>query len=337
MIFDEGHNLEDVSRSAASAELSLALLKSTAAQLEMLAEAGTVAFRSLFALVNGLAKWLEAVDEVLFSRVTSSATNSSAAKYPMSQAGQVNENIWEGSEILDIFEDSFGLNESTLMVYWEHFKTVMSEQEDVVHLLAGVEDDTTKTRMRERPRGKGKAGVNDNKSKNKRESVGSGSQREGFKSTKKAKLVLEYEEESNEKETQKDNDKQSPDGDDEEVDTEILPTATSFVIKNILTVFRFMLKDNKSNAGEYKITVQRQESRRRVQSPPSNPRGRFQPMPVTQDTVLSFLCLSASVAFVDLAKDCRSVLVTSGTLSPLDSFSGKKYFSKMLIFFMSSF
>ena len=36
-----------------------------------------------------------------------------------------------------------------------------------------------------------------------------------------------------------------------------------------------------------------------------------------------FLCLNAAIGFRELASGCRSVLITSGTLSPLDSFAGE--------------
>jgi Fanconi anemia group J protein len=95
-----------------------------------------------------------------------------------------------------------------------------------------------------------------------------------------------------------------------------LPFKTDVVIvlKTLFKVLKFMLSENSLFADEYRIVVN------------ADPKD-------AQDCLctVTFHCLSASVAFSDIASKSHSVLVTSGTLAPLNSFAGRWLSAPQLI------
>jgi Fanconi anemia group J protein len=235
IIFDEGHNLEDVCRSVASCELELNTLGMDLTLLRLLAEWVFVAFKSLLSLLHNIETWLKnAAERLIDYEPTDSYGNWNHGR-----------NQWRGPEILDLFEEDFGLNEASLNVYWEHFQTVIAEQEAAAERLA-----------------------------------------EG--------LELRTEEE----------------------EAKMLTGFTVLVLESVLNVLRFMLQNERLHASDYYVVVDANEP----------PRGRNQRRSSRSEneskTVMTFHCLSASVAFADLTANSHAVLVTSGTLSPMDSFAG---------------
>lgn len=108
------------------------------------------------------------------------------------------------------------------------------------------------------------------------------------------------------------------------------PTAT--VLKNLFMVLDFLFRDSCRFADDYRVALQKSYAWTN-QVPPDvpdaqgfivRPRGRRQTVRVkTEVLTLSFWCLNPAVAFSDLSGSVHSIVLTSGTLSPMDSFSSE--------------
>ncbi|XP_029373323.1 Fanconi anemia group J protein isoform X2 [Echeneis naucrates] len=119
-------------------------------------------------------------------------------------------------------------------------------------------------------------------------------------------------------------------------DTVQIPTissATSTVLKNLFMVLDFLYRDNCRFAEDYRVALQRTYAWTN-QVPPDVPdaqgffvRPRYkqrQSIRVkTEVLTLSFWCLNPAVAFSDLSGSVHSIVLTSGTLSPMSSFSSE--------------
>lgn len=81
-------------------------------------------------------------------------------------------------------------------------------------------------------------------------------------------------------------------------------------IKNMLYVFDLLLQNNHENAPLYKLVLRKEKARKSSSSSESS----------QWDMTLHLWCLSGSVVFQQLSKSAHSILVTSGTLSPLESY-----------------
>lgn len=107
----------------------------------------------------------------------------------------------------------------------------------------------------------------------------------------------------------------------EESDTESenpkLSGKTMFLLKSILVILSFLYQDKLVHVPDYRcvvekhVKIQRGSWRRRTNSPPSS------------DLKLSFWCLNPAVAFSDIKNNVHTLIVASGTLSPLSSFQSE--------------
>uniref|UniRef100_A0AAX7TDU6 DNA 5'-3' helicase n=1 Tax=Astatotilapia calliptera TaxID=8154 RepID=A0AAX7TDU6_ASTCA len=108
------------------------------------------------------------------------------------------------------------------------------------------------------------------------------------------------------------------------------PTAT--VLKNLFMVLDFLFRDSCRFADDYRVALQKSYAWTN-QAPPDvpdaqgfivRPRNRRQTVRVKAEVLtLSFWCLNPAVAFSDLSGSVHSIVLTSGTLSPMDSFSSE--------------
>ncbi|XP_037533678.1 Fanconi anemia group J protein [Nematolebias whitei] len=119
-------------------------------------------------------------------------------------------------------------------------------------------------------------------------------------------------------------------------DTVQFPTinsSTSTMLKNLFMVLDFLYMENSRFADDYRIALQRTYTWTN-QVPPdvTDAQGFFiRPRPRHRQNVrlkkevltLSFWCLNPAVAFSNLSKSVHSIVLTSGTLSPMDSFSSE--------------
>ncbi|MEQ2307365.1 Fanconi anemia group J protein, partial [Ameca splendens] len=119
-------------------------------------------------------------------------------------------------------------------------------------------------------------------------------------------------------------------------DMVLVPTigsSTATVLKNLFMVLDFLYRDNCRFAEDYRVALQRSYTWTN-QVPPDvpdaqgflvRPRARHrQNIRVKREVLtLSFWCLNPAVAFSDLSATVHSIVLTSGTLSPMASFSSE--------------
>lgn len=86
-----------------------------------------------------------------------------------------------------------------------------------------------------------------------------------------------------------------------------LQSATEGIIGGLFNVLEFMLNDNMKYMLDYKMVVCKQEERRGAQK--------------KLVTKVGFWCMNPAAAFAELRRQARCVILASGTLSPMDSFS----------------
>ncbi|XP_068441804.1 Fanconi anemia group J protein isoform X2 [Clinocottus analis] len=114
----------------------------------------------------------------------------------------------------------------------------------------------------------------------------------------------------------------------------IISSATSMVLKNLFMVLGFMYADDNCRVAEdYRVALQKSYAwTNRVPADTPDARGFFvrphsrqrQSARVRTEVVtLSFWCLNPAVAFSDFSKSVHSIVLTSGTLSPMGSFSSE--------------
>jgi Rad3-related DNA helicase len=82
-----------------------------------------------------------------------------------------------------------------------------------------------------------------------------------------------------------------------------------YLVKGILSVFRLLL----AHPDAYKLVIKNDSS----SAAPGRSHSGF------YSASFNLWCLTASVAFKSISNSCRSILLTSGTLSPLDSFASE--------------
>ena len=93
-------------------------------------------------------------------------------------------------------------------------------------------------------------------------------------------------------------------------------------LRSLLTVCGFMMNANGRFTKDYRVVV----ARKVVMRAPRNPSGvrRRAGIPVKEFVnTLSFWCLNPAVIFLEISDVCRTVVLTSGTLSPMSSFSSE--------------
>ncbi|CAG12459.1 unnamed protein product, partial [Tetraodon nigroviridis] len=112
-----------------------------------------------------------------------------------------------------------------------------------------------------------------------------------------------------------------------------ISSATSIVLKGLFMVLDYLFRDSCSFAEDYRVALQRSFAWTN-QVPPDAPdaqgffgrphqRQRRSIRVKSEVLTVSFWCLNPAVAFSDLGDAVRSIVLTSGTLSPMASFSSE--------------
>uniref|UniRef100_UPI0037E8D14F Fanconi anemia group J protein n=1 Tax=Semicossyphus pulcher TaxID=241346 RepID=UPI0037E8D14F len=122
-------------------------------------------------------------------------------------------------------------------------------------------------------------------------------------------------------------------GKEDMVQVPTISSATSTVLKSLFVVLDFLFRDNCRFAEDYRVALQRSYAWTNQVAPDVpdaqgffvRPRQRQrQSMRVKAEVLtLSFWCLNPAVAFSDLSGSVHSIVLTSGTLSPMGSFSSE--------------
>ncbi|XP_062815319.1 Fanconi anemia group J protein isoform X1 [Anolis carolinensis] len=118
-------------------------------------------------------------------------------------------------------------------------------------------------------------------------------------------------------------------GGEEVVSVPVISPPTQIVLKGLFMVLQFLFRENHRFADDYRVALQ-QTYAWTNETPADAPdaKGFFaRPKRRSRHKVavhnLNFWCLNPAVAFSDLSGNVRSIVLTSGTLSPMDSFSSE--------------
>ncbi|KFP52284.1 Fanconi anemia group J protein [Cathartes aura] len=119
-------------------------------------------------------------------------------------------------------------------------------------------------------------------------------------------------------------------GREELIEIPIVSPATQIVLKGLFMVLFCLFKDNSRYADDYRVALQQTYAWMNENQLDVSDTSAFFTRPkhkrsLRQKTVvrmLNFWCLNPAVAFSDLS-DVRTIVLTSGTLSPMDSFSSE--------------
>ncbi|KAL9550370.1 hypothetical protein PS6_005585 [Mucor atramentarius] len=95
------------------------------------------------------------------------------------------------------------------------------------------------------------------------------------------------------------------------------------VLQGLITVLRFIFEPDQSNAKDYQLVFMKTMTRAAANS--NNRRRRYQDPAKKSLWVhkIGFWCLNPAIIFSDMCKTTRSVILTSGTLSPLNTFASE--------------
>jgi Fanconi anemia group J protein len=128
IVFDEGHNIADACRSAASVDVSLIWLRTLKTQLDITnnREVGHAsAYKSLYGLVMSIYNWMED----LITRLTPDDYHQG-------------NNVWSGVELLDLLV----LSPEIIMMYKLHFESITSEEKEASRRIIHSEITATESK-----------------------------------------------------------------------------------------------------------------------------------------------------------------------------------------------
>ncbi|KAI9915934.1 hypothetical protein PsorP6_007544 [Peronosclerospora sorghi] len=91
-------------------------------------------------------------------------------------------------------------------------------------------------------------------------------------------------------------------------------------VESIMNVVEYMFRDSLKYIDDFKLVVIKSKSRWNENATFLSPTKRSGD---EWELKMCLWCLNAAVAFSDIARQARSVILTSGTLSPMDSFAGE--------------
>uniref|UniRef100_A0A663MBJ8 DNA 5'-3' helicase n=1 Tax=Athene cunicularia TaxID=194338 RepID=A0A663MBJ8_ATHCN len=119
-------------------------------------------------------------------------------------------------------------------------------------------------------------------------------------------------------------------GREELIEIPIVSPATQIVLKGLFMVLLCLFKDNSRYADDYRVALQQTYTWMNENQLDVSETSAFLTRPKHKRTLrqktavrmLNFWCLNPAVAFSDLS-DVRTIVLTSGTLSPMDSFSSE--------------
>ncbi|CAH6775846.1 Brip1 [Phodopus roborovskii] len=118
-------------------------------------------------------------------------------------------------------------------------------------------------------------------------------------------------------------------GKEEAIQVPIISASTQIMLKGLFMVLDYLFRENSRFADDYKIAIQQTYSwtnqiaildKNGVLALPKNKKHSRQKIGVNS---LNFWCLNPAVAFSDINDKVRTIVLTSGTLSPLKSFSSE--------------
>ncbi|XP_063002857.1 Fanconi anemia group J protein [Elgaria multicarinata webbii] len=118
-------------------------------------------------------------------------------------------------------------------------------------------------------------------------------------------------------------------GREEPITIPVISPSTQIVLKGLFMVLQYLFKENHRFADDYRVALQQTyvwTNENPVDTPDKNgffarPKRRSRHKMAVH--TLNFWCLNPAVAFSDLSSNVRTIILTSGTLSPMDCFSSE--------------
>ncbi|KAM4844620.1 Fanconi anemia group J protein [Thomomys bottae] len=117
-------------------------------------------------------------------------------------------------------------------------------------------------------------------------------------------------------------------GKEETREVPIISASTQIMLKGLFMVLDYLFRENSRFADDYKIAIQQTYSWiNQIDIPDKNglvvPKNKKRSKQKIAVYVLNFWCLNPAVAFSDINGKVRTIVLTSGTLSPMKSFSSE--------------
>ncbi|XP_042298181.1 Fanconi anemia group J protein [Sceloporus undulatus] len=109
----------------------------------------------------------------------------------------------------------------------------------------------------------------------------------------------------------------------------VISPPTQIVLKGLFMVLQYLFRENHRFADDYRVALQQIYTWTNVNPADAPDENGFFARPKRRSRhkvavhTLNFWCLNPAVAFSDLSSNVRSIVLTSGTLSPMDSFSSE--------------
>uniref|UniRef100_A0ACB8ECJ0 Fanconi anemia group J protein n=1 Tax=Sphaerodactylus townsendi TaxID=933632 RepID=A0ACB8ECJ0_9SAUR len=109
----------------------------------------------------------------------------------------------------------------------------------------------------------------------------------------------------------------------------VISPSAQITLKGLFMVLFYLFKENHRYADDYRVALQQTYVwRNENTADPKDAvdifaRAKRKARHKTAERTLSFWCLNPAVAFSDVRDNVRSIVLTSGTLSPMDSFSSE--------------
>nr|XP_056721009.1 Fanconi anemia group J protein [Euleptes europaea] len=113
------------------------------------------------------------------------------------------------------------------------------------------------------------------------------------------------------------------------VSVPVISPSTQITLKGLFMVLFYLFKENHRYADDYRVALQQTYAWRNENTVDPEDANSFfavakrKSRHKTAEKMLSFWCLNPAVAFSDVTDNVRSIVLTSGTLSPMDSFSSE--------------
>ncbi|XP_023558932.1 Fanconi anemia group J protein isoform X2 [Octodon degus] len=118
-------------------------------------------------------------------------------------------------------------------------------------------------------------------------------------------------------------------GKEETIEVPIISASTQIMLKGLFMVLDYLFRQNSRFADDYKVAIQQTYSwTYHTDASDKNgffavPKNKRRSRQKTAVHVLNFWCLNPAVAFSDINGRVRTIVLTSGTLSPMNSFSSE--------------
>ncbi|XP_060059857.1 Fanconi anemia group J protein isoform X2 [Erinaceus europaeus] len=118
-------------------------------------------------------------------------------------------------------------------------------------------------------------------------------------------------------------------GKEESVEVPVISASTQIMLKGLFMVLDYLFRQNSRFADDYKVAIQQTYSWINMSDTLDKngffalPKNKKRSRQKTAVHVLNFWCLNPAVAFSDINDKVRTIVLTSGTLSPMKSFSSE--------------